>query len=122
LELDHWDDNDESGQAFKESLCSLLDDWGTRLELSLYREALIHGLGGVQSVSQPLAISREGIDLGTQVFDLINPEAAFKLTALSDGLEQYARHLASLLQSSPLRSIHWVNLNGEVIRFSTLTR
>lgn len=117
-----WGENEATEARFRERLLSLLHDWGSRLELSLYTEAMIHFSGGESRVVQRIPLARDSFYLGTQCFHLLNPETAFRLTALNDGFEAYEKQLLAMLRLSPLRTIQWVNLDGPKIRFMTLTR
>jgi hypothetical protein len=41
---------------------------------------------------------------------MLNPETAFRVTAMTDETVDYEHHLHCLLRLSPLRAIQWVNL------------
>src|SRR5262249_14532242 len=45
VEMDDWQERDQTDQVFRENLLSLLEDWGCWLDLTLYTEALIHFAG-----------------------------------------------------------------------------
>jgi GxxExxY protein len=78
--------------ALRTRIVELLRDWGTGLELPLYRDALIHHLGGESLVTRALPLQRAGIALGPQHF----------------------------LRLSPLRALHWTNLARTQVTFTTL--
>lgn len=120
---DHsWVEHEPTDEPFRNRLLSLLRDWGSRLELALFTEAMIHFSGGESNVVRRLTLTRDATCLGVQCFHLLSPETAFRLTALSDGFDAYARQLLALLRLNPLRAIQWVNLDGPKIRFQSLTR
>jgi hypothetical protein len=52
----------------------------------------------------------------------LNPETAFRVTALTEGTEDYERHLRCLLGASPLRAIQWINLARKRVQFTSLIR
>jgi hypothetical protein len=51
---------------------------------------------------------------------LVTPEAAFKLTALSEPLDNLLTHARELLRHTPLKAIHWANLTHDEITLTTI--
>jgi hypothetical protein len=100
----------------------LLQDWGSFLEISLYREALVHFLGGEEKVCRMVPLDRKGIPLGNQRLQMARPDTAFRLTALTEDANNYERHLRSLLSHSPLSAILWINLCRHRIEFVSLLK
>lgn len=105
-----------------ELVVGLLRDWGTSLTLSLYREALVKLLGGKELVEVMLPMRRNGNCLGNQRFDLVEPDSAFNITALNRGTDAFKVQLHRLLYYSPLKSIHWVNVEHENVTLETLLK
>jgi GxxExxY protein len=122
VEIDDWQERDKTDQLFRESLLCLLKDWGCWLDLGLYTEALVHFAGGEGRVTQMLPLTRGEVGLGRQCFHLLNPETAFRVTALTEGTTDYEHHLRSLLRLSPLRTMQWVNLARQRVQLISLTR
>jgi len=122
IEMNRWLEPDQTDQAFRESLVGLLKDWGCWLDLALYTEALVHFAGGEGQVVQRVPLSRNGRCLGTQRWQLLNPETAFWITGLTAGTVDYEHHLRALLRLTPLRAIQWVNLARRRIQMATLTK
>ena len=122
VEIDAWQERDQTDRVFRESLLGLLEDWGCWLDLTLYTEALIHFAGGEGRVVQPLPLTRGEVSLGKQCFHLLNPETAFRVTALTEGTSDYEHHLRSLLRLSPLRTLQWVNLARQRVQLVSLSR
>jgi len=118
----NWEERDPADRAFRENVLVMLEDWGCWLDLALYTEALVHFAGGETQVVQLLPLVRSNISLGRQHFNLLNAETAFRVTALTEGIENYERHLRCLLGASPLRAIQWVNLGRKQVQFSSLIR
>ncbi len=114
----HWN----GPSVFHNLLIDLLRDWGTGLELLLYRQAIVNLLGGDERVAVVLPMMRSGIPLGNQRFLLSDPESAFRLTALSGDFIPYRTHLERLLRHSPLSSIHWINIDLETVTFTTIKK
>lgn len=117
-----WLEREPTDQIFRESLLSLLNDWGCWLDLELYTEALIHIAGGEGRGVQRLPLARDGVSLGTQCFHMLNPETAFRVTALTAGTSNYEHHLRAMLRLSPLRTLQWANLGRQKIQLVSLTK
>lgn len=122
VETKAWQERDRADLVFRESLVALLNDWGCGLDLALYTEALIYFAGGEGKVVQRLPLSRGQASLGAQCFHVLNPETAFRVTALTEGISNHEHHLRSLLRLSPLRTLQWVNLGRQKVQFVSLTR
>ncbi len=84
--------------------------------------SFIHFAGGEGRVVQLLPLARGEVPLGNQCFHLLNPETAFRVTALTEGATDYEHHLRSLLRLSPLRTMQWVNLARQRVQLVSLTR
>ncbi len=67
-----------------------------------------------------LPVNRNGILLGTQRFHLASPDTAFKVTAMNHDTSAYRSQLARLIQFSPLRAIHWINIARHEVTFTTI--
>jgi GxxExxY protein len=102
-------------------IVALLRDWGTCLTLSLYLDAIVHFLGGIEKVERLLPLSRSGIELGNQRFHVISPDQAIHLTAFADVNEAYDIQVNRLLSLSPLRAIHRINIAAHQVNFRTVT-
>jgi len=120
LRRDAWQAVDEKGARFGELLVGLLNDWGSFLQLPLYYDALIHFFGGEEKVIGEVPVLRAGGEATRQKVHLLNPDTAFKLTALGDHLPAVREHLQRFLHHTRLRSIHWVNIYQQDIQFTTL--
>jgi hypothetical protein len=117
-----WGDSAKTDRIFRENLLGLLNDWGCWLDLELYTEALIHFAGGEGQVVQRLPLTRGNASLGRQCFHLLNPETAFRATALTEGTSSYEHHLRAMLRLSPLRTLQWVKLGRQKIQLVSLTQ
>lgn len=117
------DDSDYTGShEFKTFVIGLLGDWGTSLSLSLYEEAIIDYLGGLELVEQMVPLIRDGIALGNQRFRLASPDTAFCVTAMNEDLSAYESQLGRLFRYSPLRAMYWVNIRVRQVTLKTLVR
>lgn len=122
VETDRWQEREPSDVMFREAMLGLLRDWGGWLDLALYTEAICYFFGGADGTEGAVMLAREGVNLGRQRFHLLNPETAFKLSALTEGAEEYGKNLQSLLHLSPLRGIQWVNLARNRVQFTSLIK
>ena len=103
-------------------MCDLLNDWGLFLEVSLYVQALTHFFGGEAKVIQQVPMNRAGIALGNQRFHLLSADTAFRVTAYTADLRYQERSLCRMLRLSPLKAMHWINMNHQHVSFVTLRR
>ena len=105
----------------KNTMTMLLLEWGAFLELNLYREALIHFLGGPEAVVRPIELYSDNRMIGLQEVDLLTEDTAFVLTSLNDS-KGMRIHLRKFLLHTPLRWMQWINLNHHQIEFTTLAK
>lgn len=122
LNIGRWQEKSEASRKLRITMTELLKDWGSFLQLSLYLEALVHFLGGKDSVLQSVPLFRDGVPLGTQRLHIIAPDTAFRITALTENTTDYEHQLDALLRHSSLRTIQWVNMNHHEIDFITLSK
>jgi GxxExxY protein len=122
VDTERWQEWSERDGFFRETMLGLLEDWGSWLDLALYTEAICHFLGGEERIVKPVALARDGVMLGNQRLHLLTPDTAFRLTALTEGTEDYEQSLLSLLRVSSLRAIQWVNLARRRVQFMSLVK
>jgi len=115
-----WQEAGDADGAFREVLHELLTDWGTFLELGLYEAALIHLLGGADKVCAPVRVMYRGREFARVTMPMLGPGTAFKLTAMTSGLQSCESHLCRWLAASGLDSLQWVNFNHHRVEFVTL--
>ena len=118
----NWINIDDFGEILKNTLCSLLDDWGTCLEANLYREALLHLLKFPDGGLVPVEIHIEGRLSGRQRMCLLTPTTAWHLSAIHKHFQSYENHILRLLQLTRLKAIHWINLNNLNVTLKTLRK
>ncbi len=105
---------------FLQLFVDLVRDWGTSLSVSLYHQAIVYLLGGKESVECVLPLTRDGRRLANQRFHLVENHIAFELTAFAKPVNNYADQLQRLLNLSPLRCLHWINIGPHCITFQTV--
>ena len=115
-----WDASLPRAGPVADWLLSLLRDWGTGLELSLYEAALTHFLGGPETVVQMVAVRGSRERLGYQSVRLAAPGVAFKLTALESELQTFEDHARRLLAHVELKAILWINIALHRVTFTCI--
>ena len=88
--------------------------------MNLYRETLVHFLGGANSVSKPVEIFSGPRPIRTQNLNLLDQDSAFAFTTKQGSASGMWEHLERLLHHTRLKSIQWVNLNRHRVEFATL--
>ena len=119
---DRWNRSLARSDFFLNSLQSVLDDWGTGLDLSLYDAAMTHFLGGETAVIREVAVRSGERIIGLQKMRLAEDDVAFRLTAFESDLERFEAHARKILQHVDLRAILWVNIGVRRVTFTTLMR
>ena len=109
-------------QTFHDALCRILCDWGSRLDVSVYRDAVIHLLGGEEKVAREVPVNAHHGPLGLQKMHLLTDEIAFSITASQVPLKRLVEHQQRMLQHTPLRAIQLVNLNRQHVSLHTILK
>jgi GxxExxY protein len=115
-----WDDAVPGGSRFREVLTSLLQDWGTCLELPLYEEAVTHFFGGEARMLTEVPVRTPDHVLGHQKMRLVADGVAFVLTALGDGTDSFEAHAQRLIRHTDLRAILWADIGLRCVRLVML--
>jgi GxxExxY protein len=108
----HVEASEWSGPSeFKLLIAELVTDWGTGLDQALYTQAVIHCLGGEETVTRQLPMQLGGAFLGNQRFHLVNDDAAFRITTFQGELDpRHPNQLRKLMAPSPVKTLHCVNI------------
>lgn len=120
FDVNGWDSLDPDALRLQELVAELLCDWGAFLEVQLYREALIHFMGGADRVINPINIQVGHRVVGKQKVCLASKDVAFHLSAIKTHHASYKKHMTRLLNHSTLKKIHWINFQGANIQLKTL--
>jgi GxxExxY protein len=115
-----WEKVNSESLWLKEQLCELLTDWGAFLDVSLYREAITHFLGGPDRVFRPVEVLTGETAIASQRTHMLSNDTCFVLTSTIAQLEQMRNHQLRFLHHTPLRYMQWVNFNRHEITFETL--
>lgn len=114
-----WCDVDDDSRWLKETVCSLVQDWGLFLDVTLFYDAIEH-LRGSANVIGLIEIRCGNQVAGRQRVHLLNPQTAFKITDVSKDVPQFERHMLKFLSLTSLRAIQWVNFNRHDVVLKTL--
>jgi len=115
-----WNESSENARNLKTRMVDLLNDWGAFFDTHLYKEALIHFLGGEQEIIHSIEIKNDDQLLGHQKFTCLSRTEFFLITAAKGDTKRYEAHLTRLLSHTPFEHLYWINLNRSTIQFSTL--
>lgn len=119
---DGWVEMTAESRQLKARTIELLEDWGAFLDVSLYREALVHFLGGAGSVCKAVEVFSGSRRVGTQNLNLLDEDTGFALTTKREGAGAMRDHLGRLLEHTRLKAIQWINLNRHRVEFTTLSK
>ncbi len=111
--------NDSTNQ-FLNIVHNLLNDWGVFLNLDLYREAIIHLLGGKEKVITSIDVLRKNRIIGQQKIYKLDEKTAIHFSALTRYFQSYETNIRRLLNHSKLEAIHWLNFNQRNISIKTI--
>ncbi|MFQ5637191.1 MAG: hypothetical protein ACE5IR_04275 [bacterium] len=116
-----WLELDEESTRLKELIVELLKDWGAYLETNLFYEAIYHFRGGEDQIVKNIDVVLNGMKLGKQKIHLLNQNIAFKLTAITKGIDGYEQHLSRFIHLTDLNALQWINFNHNIITFKTIS-
>ncbi len=115
-----WRPINEPSRWLREMFVRLLADWGAFLQVALYRDAIMHFLGGPEVALRKIPILDGDQSLGFDEVCLLCDDTALAFTALTDGQPRMRDHLQRFLGHTRLACMQWINLNHHDIEFTTL--
>lgn len=115
-----WRPINEPSRWLRATFARLLADWGAFLQVALYREAIMHFLGGPEVALRKIPIFDGDQSLGFDEVCLLCDDTALAFTALTDGQPRMRDHLQRFLGHTRLACLQWINLNHHDIEFATL--
>ena len=105
--------------AFPDTLISLLKDWGTGLDTTLYEEAigtLINNRG--ETFLQTFPINFRNHTVGDIAVPTLRLNQAFRITAMdSKSQNRFERQLRTLLSQTEIKMVHWANIHRGIVHF-----
>ncbi len=115
-----WIATDGFGSNEKDLLLDILRNWGAGLDGALYREALLHFLGGADRVLTRLDVHHDGRYIGQQTIPITGDSTGFRLTTFQNGAKPYRQDLIRLMQATRIKSLQWINVSRKKVTFETL--
>lgn len=115
-----WNEPADEFIKFRTALSDLLDDWGAFLDFRLYREAVVHLLGGEDTVIREQPVYSGDRIIGHQTVHHLSDDYAFSISAIKSGRKNMITHLQRFLRHTDLKAMAWANLNGGNIEFTTI--
>jgi GxxExxY protein len=73
-----WVEMNPASRLLKVKTIELLKDWGAFLDVNLYREALVHFLGGPNSVCKSVGIFSGAKPIGAQNFSMLSSDTLLR--------------------------------------------
>ncbi|HMO03127.1 MAG TPA: GxxExxY protein [Kiritimatiellia bacterium] len=117
-----WSGTGATSRNFLMLLKDILSDWGTHLDIDLYREALLCLLGGPPAGLGSVPIMDQGRIIGQQKLCLLDEQAGWHISAVRNHVRGYASHLEKMFMLTNLSRFHWINMNGGAITIKTLRK
>ncbi len=108
------------GRQLRDTLCELLADWGTCLDIALYREAVLHFMRACGAEVREIDVVIGAEVAGAQSMCVLDDATAIHLSAVRQFASTYAEHLVRLLRHTRLSRLHWINIGRRVVEMRTL--
>ncbi len=86
----------------------LLSDWGGFLDVELYKEALIHFLGGSEKRIRPVDVRVANRVVGAQKICLLQDNTILYVSSVKKHQVSYQKHIERLFEHTCLTRIQWV--------------
>lgn len=120
INTQRWIDAGGNCAVVIERLRNVLNDWGAFLDVSIYREALLHFFAASDTGIQPIDILIEGRIAGQKRMCLLGSGVAWHFSAIREHFQSYEVHLKRCISHTRLIAMQWVNFDGPSITIITL--
>ncbi len=117
-----WAADIPSSEKLREIVRDLLNDWGAFLDINLYREAIIHFLGGEEQLLSSVDFSVDGRFVGHQKIHLLDGSTCLHVSSTIRHRESYQKQLSRMLEHTALKQIQWVNFDRSEIHLVSLQK
>lgn len=98
----------------------LVLDWGTGLDATLYRRAILCNLSTEVNTEQMLPMTSGGQTIGNQRFHMLSSDVALGVTAFEAIEPGNKADFERLVAASPLKQFHWVNITHGSVALTTI--
>ena len=120
MDYSSWDPVCERSEFVESLVSALLKDWGSFLSIDLYRDAVVHFLGGEDHVVRDVNVLCGQQVVGSKMACLLDNRTALHLSALSQRLVEYETHLRRQLAHMEIDVMQWINFDQNRIRLKTI--
>jgi len=118
----NWKEFGDDCTWLNKLLIKLLNEWGAFLEINLFYEAIKHFRGGTENVVKDIKVKYDSHIIGEQSVHLLNPDIAFKISAVTKDIGFYEVHLRRFIKYADLKAIQWINFDHSRIVFKTIEK
>jgi GxxExxY protein len=118
FELDHSEF--AGAAALLQVVEELVGDWGTGLNATVYRKAILHCAGDGMAGDRTLPMTVGGKAIGNQRFHLLSDDTALGVTTYADEISENGLEFQKLISTSPLRQMYWVNITHGRVQMVTI--
>jgi len=103
-----------------EHFLKLVADWGCFLQTGLYRDAIVHFLGGPEFAFRRIPIYDGTGQTGEHEAVLVSDQSGLAITALKRRRQAMREQIKRFLSHTRLAGMHWINLNGHTVEVETV--
>ncbi len=119
---DQWVELDDDSIWLKQIIKSLLNEWGTFLDITLFYDAILHFRGGEEAVIKMIDAWQGSRHLGRHKTYLINSDISFKISSVTKDEKKYENQCRRFIQHTSLKALHWININHNKALFETILK
>ncbi len=112
-----WNETEGFGQRKQALIADMLKDWGSGLDIALYREAIYHFCGTKEG---RIAVRLNKKNISNQTMELGDSKTAIVVTTFETISEQYHKNLRKFKNSTTLNAIQWINISPNELTFKTI--
>ena len=109
-------------RIFHDALCRVLCDWGSGLDVAVYRDAVLHFLGRNETMARDVEMTPDQRPMGRRKMHLLTKDLAFAITDSGAPLTHLVERHRQLLQETKLKALQLANLNGQHLSLHTIQR
>jgi len=115
-----WNETDGFGEKEKNLVINILHDWGTGLDSTLYKDAIMHFLGGTNQILRKVKIFQNSKCIAEQTMPLCGDATIIRITSFQDEGSEFLSQLTRLMQAANLKCAQWINISRKEVKFKTL--
>lgn len=109
-------------RIFHDALCRVLCDWGSGLDVAVYRDAVLHFLGRNESMMKEVEVNTDQRPMGRRKIHLLTEDIAFAITDSGAPQKILVERQLKLLRETKLKALQLANLHGQHLSLHTIQR